>query len=637
MQENIEKPQSLNLNTIYAKKLPFVLVYIILLSMKFPCAFGKYILLDKIASGGMAEIFKAKTVGVSGFEKILAIKRIHPQFAQNQEFITMLIDEAKISVFLNHSNIVQVFDLGRIGEHYFIAMEYVNGIDLHRYLKKCKSTKQYLPIDIVVFIASEVAKGLDYAHRKTDPEGKPLNIIHRDVSPQNILISDIGEVKITDFGIAKANIKSKETTKGLLKGKINYMSPEQAAGMELDNRSDIYALGIVMYEMLTNQRPFYAESDYKQIEMVKKGIVKSPLIFREDLPDELVAIVMKCLRKEREERYQTASELFSDLQKYLFKNYPGFVPSKLQDYTKKLFGKSEETTKVLKKDSIAEKMTRVDFVVDARESLITEDRAEPTRKTPSPYREIYENKPDAEPTLSMTKPTIKERVNTTSQDFIFRLINFLNNSAVTARETGRVLTLKVLNFFSDIHTSPAKILFTVLTSVAVILVIVIFMMLYNIYHRSNIPKVNPSYMYELNNEVVLPVESLKSYFATPFPKREGIVSEKKVERIVSAPPSEPKDTKKAGINKRKVSRSKGEANVSSQKRGFLSVNSVPWGEVYINGKPIGQTTPLNKYELKAGRYSVKVFFQGSNRFSNTKTITISPDKEEKVLFKDIEQ
>ena len=171
--------------------------------MKFPCAFGKYILLDKIASGGMAEIFKAKTVGVSGFEKTLAIKRIHPQFAQNQEFITMLIDEAKISVFLNHSNIVQVFDLGRIGEHYFIAMEFVNGIDLHKYIKKCKQKKQFLPIDISIFIASEVAKGLDYAHRKRDPEGKPLNIIHRDVSPQNILISDIGEVKITDFGIAK--------------------------------------------------------------------------------------------------------------------------------------------------------------------------------------------------------------------------------------------------------------------------------------------------------------------------------------------------------------------------------------------------------------------------------------------------
>ncbi|MCX7957537.1 MAG: protein kinase [Deltaproteobacteria bacterium] len=608
--------------------------------MKFPCAFGKYILLDKIASGGMAEIFKAKTVGVSGFEKILAIKRIHPQFAQNQEFITMLIDEAKISVFLNHSNIVQVFDLGRIGEHYFIAMEYVNGIDLHKYIKKCKQKKQYLPIDISIFIASEVAKGLDYAHRKRDPEGKPLNIIHRDVSPQNILISDIGEVKITDFGIAKANIKSKETTKGLLKGKINYMSPEQASGLEIDNRSDIYALGIILYEMFTNQRPFYAESDYKQIEMIKKGIVKSPVIYREDLPDELADIVMKCLARDRDARYQAASDLQSDLQKYLFKTYPGFVPSKLQDFTKKFFGKSEETTKVIKKDNIAEKMTRVDFAVDTSESLITDEKAEITRKTPTPYKIQTAKTPDAEPTISVTKPTIKERVNTASGDIFFRILNFLNNSAMTARETGRVLTLKMSNFFSDIHTNPVKLILTILSSVAVILTIVIFMMLFNIYNKPLTP-LNPSYMYEINQSNQQPnILHLKNYYSAPI-----ISNNKQDKSTYTESETSPnigttlKKENKKGIKKtKKTTQTKTALAASVKNPGLLSVNSKPWGEVYINGRPTGQVTPLKKYEIKPGKYNIKVFFTGSNRFSESRTVTVKAGEETIVpLFKDEDQ
>ncbi len=624
--------------------MPKVIKYTIIIIMKFPCAFGKYILLGKIASGGMAEIFKAKTVGVSGFEKILAIKRIHPQFAQNQEFITMLIDEAKISVFLNHSNIVQVFDLGKIGEHYFIAMEFVNGIDFHKYLKKCKQTKQYLPIDIGLYIASEVAKGLDYAHRKRDPEGKPLNIIHRDVSPQNILISDIGEIKITDFGIAKANIKSKETTKGLLKGKINYMSPEQASGLEIDNRSDIYALGIIMYEMLTNQRPFYAESDYKQIEMIKKGLVKSPVIYREDLPDDLADIVMKALEKDRDSRYQTASELQSDIQKYLFKTYPGFVPSKLQDFTKKLFGKSEEVTKVVIPEKLSEKMTRVDFAVDPDASLINEEKVEVTQKTPAPKIVEKKKEVEAEPTLSITRPTIKEKVNDTSQDLFFRIINFLNNSAITARETGRVLTLKMSDFFSDIHTNPTKLIFTILSLVAVILTIVIFIMLFNIYNKPVKPvgNYNLSYMYDIKeNTIGLQGDNLFRYYSAPLPNAR--LSERRSSGVAMIEKNISSRDKKADTNKRAKKVTKKEnlkisAASSNQREGTLSVNSIPWGEVYINGKPTGQTTPLRDYKLKPGKYSVKIFFPGSNRFSETRTVKIVSDKESKMpVFKDNEQ
>jgi serine/threonine protein kinase len=231
-------------------------------AMKKPLLFGKYLLLERINVGGMAEVFIAKAFGVEGFERILAIKKILPTMAEDEEFITMFIDEARISVQLNHANVVHIHELGKHDETFYIAMEYVAGRDLRTILERYRRHKEIMPTAQAVFIASKICEGLDYAHRRKDARGQDLDIIHRDVSPQNILISYEGEVKIIDFGIAKAANRSQKTQAGILKGKFGYMSPEQVRGLPIDRRADVFAVGVILYEMLTGEKLFVGESDF---------------------------------------------------------------------------------------------------------------------------------------------------------------------------------------------------------------------------------------------------------------------------------------------------------------------------------------------------------------------------------------
>lgn len=218
--------------------------------------FGKYFLLDKLGTGGMAEIYKAKTFGSDGFEKTVVIKKILPHWANDPEFVRMLVDEAKLSVMLDHPNIVDVMDLGSVENTYYIAMACIDGFDLKTLMNRMEEKGRKIPIDIAAYVTMQSAAGLDYAHKKIGPDGQPLNIIHRDVSPHNILLSYNGDVKISDFGIAKAASKGSFTATGMLKGKFSYMSPEQTRGETLNQQSDIFSLGIVLYEMLTGKKMF---------------------------------------------------------------------------------------------------------------------------------------------------------------------------------------------------------------------------------------------------------------------------------------------------------------------------------------------------------------------------------------------
>src|SRR4051794_35846852 len=286
----------------------------------------------------MAEIHLAKTAGIAGFEKYVALKMIHPNFAEDDQFIQMLVDEAKIAVQLNHGNIAQTFDLGRVGDTYYITMEYVDGADLYKILRRGSEKDFELPLDVCAFVGKEITSALDHAHRKKDSFGKPLGIVHRDVSPQNVLISYSGEVKLVDFGIAKATMKARQTAVGVIKGKYYYMSPEQAWGDPLDGRSDIFSAGIVLYEMLTGQMLYLEEDLHKLLDMVRKAEIAPPSTLRKGIPPQLEKIVMHALDKDRRNRYQSASDMASDLERFLHSYSPVFTGSKVATIIKQIIG-----------------------------------------------------------------------------------------------------------------------------------------------------------------------------------------------------------------------------------------------------------------------------------------------------------
>ncbi|MBX7149103.1 protein kinase [bacterium] len=301
-----------------------------------PKPFGKYFLMERIAVGGMAEIYKAKTFGVDGFEKLLAIKKILPNYSADKEFIAMLTDEAKLVVKLSHTNIVQIYDLGKVGDDYYISMEYIDGVNLREVINRSKELNQSIPLPLALFMASEIASGLDYAHSKRDDHGQPLEIVHRDISPQNILISFEGETKIVDFGIAKAAMNVSHTTAGILKGKVTYMSPEQASGNSIDGRTDIYSTGILLYEMITGERLFTGESQFDILAKIRDSVFSDENL-NSKIPKEVRPLLIKALAKNPENRFESAGDLQIALTKLLYSKYDDFSPKQLGSFIQKTF------------------------------------------------------------------------------------------------------------------------------------------------------------------------------------------------------------------------------------------------------------------------------------------------------------
>ncbi|OJH33795.1 serine/threonine-protein kinase [Cystobacter ferrugineus] len=374
--------------------------------MKKPTLFGKYLLLERINVGGMAEVFTAKAFGVEGFERILAIKKILPTMAEDDEFITMFIDEARISVQLNHANIVHIHELGKHEDTYFIAMEYVSGRDLRTILERYRRRKEIMPTAQAVFLASKICEGLDYAHRKKDARGQDLNIIHRDISPQNILISYEGEVKLIDFGIAKAANRSQKTQAGILKGKFGYMSPEQVRGLPIDRRSDIFAVGVILYEMLTGERLFVGESDFSTLEKVRNAEVPAPRQFNPNIPAGLEKVLMKALSGEADTRYQWGSDLQEDLMRFLLAGDAIYSSKHLSAYMKEVFAEdilreaekmeryaSIERPEQIEATGVTGDMLRASRRPQAGPSLSASTRPTPS-STPSLARAEYESPPE---------------------------------------------------------------------------------------------------------------------------------------------------------------------------------------------------------------------------------------------------
>jgi serine/threonine protein kinase len=303
--------------------------------------FGKYVLIRKLAEGGMAEIFLAKQTGAEGFERDVVIKCMLDHFTQHREFVSMFLDEARLAARLHHPNIVQITDLGVADNRYFICMEYLAGEDLEAVFAATQSTGQGVPIPIAARIILSVLEGLEFAHGYQE-QGRSVELVHRDISPSNIFVTYQGTVKVLDFGIAKASSRMTQTQPGLLKGKWGYMSPEQARGeQQLDARSDLFSLGVTFHELLTARRVFERDTELGVLLALMDQPIPPPSAHRPDVPPALDRIVMKALERRREDRYASAAEMRADLEEFLrgTASIPGV--SQLAQYMQGVSGAAE--------------------------------------------------------------------------------------------------------------------------------------------------------------------------------------------------------------------------------------------------------------------------------------------------------
>ena len=303
---------------------------------------GKYEIIKRLATGGMAEIFLARVSGLPGFQKMVVIKRILPQLATKTDFVEMFLDEARIAATLQHPNIVQMYDVGVVDGNYFIAMEYLHGEDVRSLMRALHRQDKKLPLEHALNIVIGVSSGLHYAHEKVGFDGKPLDIVHRDVTPQNIIVTYDGAVKLLDFGIAKASNRFGETRFGTLKGKVPYMSPEQCRGEPLDRRSDIFSLGIMLYELTLGKRLYQGKSDFEVLKQIVEGTVTPPRELDKDYPPELEEIVMRALEKEKDKRYQTARDIQADLESMVRADRLHVSPIALTRFMEETFGQKIE-------------------------------------------------------------------------------------------------------------------------------------------------------------------------------------------------------------------------------------------------------------------------------------------------------
>jgi serine/threonine protein kinase len=276
---------------------------------------GRYQIMRELAMGGMAELYVGRHVAPTGFEKVVAIKRVLPNLSRDEGFVRMFLNEARLAASLDHSNIVHVIDFGRDGREHFLAMEYVHGKAVHQILRE-SSRGNGVPMDCALMIVRGVAQALHYTHERVGSDGRPMGLVHRDVSPSNILVSYEGDVKLTDFGIATATALTRATRTGSIKGKLSYMAPEQVKGEDVDRRADVFSLGVVLYELTTGRRCFYAPGEFALINRVVGGKFEKPSRVREGFPAELEAIIVKAIKVDRDERYATARDFQVALEGY---------------------------------------------------------------------------------------------------------------------------------------------------------------------------------------------------------------------------------------------------------------------------------------------------------------------------------
>ncbi len=303
---------------------------------------NNYQILAKLAVGGMAEIFLARGIGTAGVQRYVVLKRIIRDKATDTHFVQMFLEEAKLAAHLQHANIAQVYDIGKLGDSYFFTMEYVHGETVRALLQRARSLRRELPLGIVLTVIAGTAAGLQHAHDRIGLDGRPLGIVHRDVSPSNLMISYDGSVKVVDFGVAKAHNRAQETRSGAVKGKISYLSPEQCRGAAVDRRSDLFSLGIVLWELLTTERLYRRNSDFENMSAIVNEPTPSPASRRPAVPPDLAQLSLKLLAKRPEDRFQTAEELIEAIEEVAANGKLVLSTGALGRFMKELFGQRPE-------------------------------------------------------------------------------------------------------------------------------------------------------------------------------------------------------------------------------------------------------------------------------------------------------
>jgi serine/threonine protein kinase len=565
-------------------------------------AFGKYVLTDRIGAGGMAEIFRATAFGVEGFTKEICIKRILPTLTIDETFIKMFITEAKIAVNLHHANIVQVFDLGRIGEHYFIAMELVRGRDLLQIINRCRALKKRLPVPIALYLISRVCKGLEYAHR-VKVEGRPAGIIHRDVSPSNILVSWEGDVKVADFGIAKASHKDEKTATGTMKGKYGYMSPEQVLGESIDQRSDIFATGILLYESLVSKRLFKGETDLETLEKVRSALVPSPpSATNKKVPVEVDQLVYKALALNRDDRFQNAGEFHDAISDRLYTSGTRMDSKILATFMQKLFAKEIEEEEKRDKERQRPDISQTDIPVYQEGpgyGTPQTPAGPPTRKDlPGGMTPLPQKKPISSFTIGLIGTSVILLVAAA-----IVLFYWLSNKPEVVVEpkpdAGKTVVVSpppVRLGTLSIASQPG--------GAAIEL------------NGKPTGMKTPATIEGLDREKIHALKlTLVKY--KPWTKQ---VSFGKVE-VIALEPQLIKEPKKPPPPPPKP------------KYGYLNINAVPvWAYVYINGKKQPRPTPIYKLKLKPGTYEIRLE-NPKLKLSKTKKVTIQKGKSADLVVK----
>jgi len=517
--------------------------------------FGKYELLAHMATGGMADIFLARQTGIAGFEKLLVVKRILTHLAREEFFVKMFLDEARIAARLNHQNVVQTYDLGCENNQYFIAMEYLEGESLAELMRTIFKMGEKIPPYLVAGIMLQTCDGLHHAHSLVGPDGKPMNLVHRDVTPQNIFVLYTGGVKLMDFGIAKATHRSSYTTTGTLKGKFRYMSPEQVKNLPLDARSDIFSSGVVLWEMLTGRRLFHQTSELEILTAIAKEDAPPPSSINPQVPWDLDAIALKALNRSRELRYQSAAEMRMDLSQLVKKAKEPCDTVAVGEFVRWLFfDRMVEKQLLVKKaqtrgGDLAESLFGDLETEDSDADTIPPDAADPPSK-PHPRPE------GATPTPSPQPPSRGERWK------IF---------ALSAAGTIFIGLAVVLLFWKDEQKTE----------------------------QPYTPLPPPMFQH------VTP--------EPPPPARADPIAPPELPPLVEpepVAPSEPEAAKKHGIKKPRKPRKpkkprKPRKPAAAKAPGKLRLATVPWTEVYWGKKKLG-ITPLVDIELPPGRHTLRV-------------------------------